>query len=180
MKQSQNGKLGLFLLILPLAVTWLCYKYLLSLGYSDYKDLLATLLNISAVVFAIIGAWIAVIYPEIMGRSFTKSERITEVDNTRGDINHLSKLVEVVLYSSIVLMAVLSLQFLFPILKSMSYLGVPVSYVKVFTFYVIFSLTILQLSAIFKVVLMNYYFLRRLRAKNNRDYVEKKIQKRSP
>ena len=146
--------------------TFLIRETVGDLPYSSYKDTLSALLNISSIIFAIIGAWIAIIYPRAIGRAFKGSSiediSIKEAD---ADAGYLSELVEIVMVSAVVLMIVLSIQFSVPIVKSMlidSY----VIYAKYLAFYVISMLTLSQLYAISRVILANYFFLNQLRGKN--------------
>jgi len=104
----------LFVLIVSLILTILLRKISLSIDYESYKDILSTLLNISSIVFAIIGAWIAIIYPKAIGKVFNKSDskdtKIKIGQDNDGEA-YISELVEIAFVSSIVLMCVLIIQF---------------------------------------------------------------------
>lgn len=180
MKQRKKNYFMWFLILAPMVLTWLCFKHTTALGYSDYKDLLNTLLNISAITFAIIGAWIAVIYPDLIGGGFSEDKDLSEIDTARHDINILATLIEVILGSSLVMVIVLSFQFMFPIMQQMEFLGFPKDILKALVFLIILFMTLVQINAIFKVVAVNYRFLRKLRVKNNEDNVKNKLRKRSP
>ena len=136
------------------------------MSYACYKDILIALLNISSIIFAIIGAWIAIIYPRSMGRVFNAKNVSDNVfKEADSDANYLSQLIEIIMVSAIVLMMVLSIQFSVPIVKNI----IPVSikpFAKYSAFFVIFLLTLSQLYAIFRVILANYFFLNSLRKTN--------------
>ena len=137
-----------------------------SLNYSAYKDTLGALLNISSIIFAIIGAWIAIIYPRAIGRAFKgKSVSDKALKEADTDADYLSELVEIVMVSAIVLMVVLSVQFLVPIAKNLI-LGSWIVYSKYTAFFAVSLLTLSQLYAVFRVILANYFFLNDLRKKN--------------
>lgn len=135
-------------------------------GYASYKDTLGALLNISSIIFAIIGAWIAIIYPRAIGRAFNANTLSDEsIKDADADAGYLSELVEIVMVSAIVLMFVLTIQFSVPVLKgilSPSWMG----YARYAGFYIVTMLTLSQIHAIFRVILANYYFLNKLRKKN--------------
>ena len=157
----------LFLAIAPAAVlTYVLRDSLTVLKYDAYKDTLSALLNVSSIIFAIIGAWIAIIYPRAIGRAFTsKSINNPEIKEAEGDASYLGELVEIVMVSAVVLMAVLSIQFSVPIVKGL--LGPStLQYGKCGIFFVVATLTFAQLHAVFRVILANYFFLNQLRSKN--------------
>ncbi len=148
-------------------LTYLFRETAIELRYSAYKDTLGALLNISSIIFAIIGAWIAIIYPKAIGRVFNsqggiQNQSVVDADT---DANYLSELVEIVMVSAIVLMVVLSIQFSVPIAKKVLD-GQEILYAKYISFFVITMLTISQLYAVFRVILANYFFLNELRKKN--------------
>lgn len=159
--------------ILSCFLTFVFQGVVSKLGYASYKETLGALLNISSIVFAIIGAWIAVIYPRAIGRVFkgsaTSDLSLREAD---ADANYLSELVEIVMVSASVLMIVLIIQFSAPVLREVVHGNVLV-YVKMIAFGVVLFLTVSQLYAISRVVLANYFFLNELRRKN----VDAKIDK---
>lgn len=147
------------------------------LNYETYKDTLSALLNISAIIFAIIGAWIAIIYPRAIGKAFksesneTKSENDKKLEENESDADYLSELVEIVLVSAFVLMFVLIIQFSVPVIKPII-AGESTKLLKYSIFYVVFLLTLSQLYAIFRVILANYFFLNKLRKKNIDDKID--------
>jgi len=147
-------------------VTYLLRDTVDVLNYGAYKETLSALLNISSIIFAIIGAWIAIIYPRAIGRIFKESKaQSSTIKDADTDADYLSELVEIVLVSAIVLMVVLSIQFLVPIAKVFLD-GDWKSYAKYVAFFVISMLTLSQLYAVFRVILANYFFLNELRSKN--------------
>tara|TARA_R110002050_G_scaffold268367_1_gene410398 strand:+ start:1099 stop:1611 length:513 start_codon:yes stop_codon:yes gene_type:complete len=147
-------------------VTYFLRETVVELNYGAYKDTLGALLNISSIIFAIIGAWIAIIYPRAIGRVFKDSKiPSTTIKEADTDANYLSELVEIVMVSAIVLMVVLSIQFVVPIAKVFLN-GEWKSYAKFLSFFVISMLTLSQLYAVFRVILANYFFLNELRSKN--------------
>lgn len=147
-------------------LTYLLRDSLAVLKYDAYKDTLSALLNVSSIIFAIIGAWIAIIYPRAIGRAFaSKSINNPEIKEAEGDANYLAELVEIVMVSAVVLMAVLSIQFSVPIMKELLEPSI-LQYAKFGIFFIIAMLTFAQLHAVFRVILANYFFLNQLRSKN--------------
>lgn len=160
------------LAIVSLVITFLLKEKIPVLGYSAYKDTLGALLSISSIIFAIIGAWIAIIYPRAIGRVFSGPEntgqKIKEADT---DADYLSELVEIVMVSAFVLMVVLTIQFSAPLIKEL----LSIEYfneAKYIAFFIVLMLTLAQLQAVFRVILANYFFLNDLRKKNVNAKVE--------
>jgi predicted tellurium resistance membrane protein TerC len=89
-----------------------------------------------------------------------------EVKEADGDANYLAELVEIVMVSAAVLMAVLLIQFGTPIVKEILRAYGWLHYGKLALFYVVAVLMFAQLHAVFRVILANYYFLSQLRMKN--------------
>lgn len=156
----------LILALVTSIATYVCKDIAVSLPFSAYKETLHALLNISSIIFAIIGAWIAIIYPRAIGRAF-KGNSISDITIKEADrdAGYLSELVEIVVVSALVLMIVLIIQFSAPILQGMIS-DKSLVFVKILVFYVIFFLTVSQLYAISRVILANYFFLNQLRKKN--------------
>ncbi|WP_153116126.1 hypothetical protein [Rhodocyclus tenuis] len=156
----------LALMIITSIVTYLLRDSLSLLKYEAYKDTLGALLNVSSIIFAIIGAWIAIIYPRAIGRAFASSNiKDNEIKEAEGDANYLSELVEIVMVSAFVLMTVLTIQFSVPITKGI--LGpTALKHGKYAIFFTVATLTFIQLHAVFRVILANYFFLNQLRNKN--------------
>ncbi|MDP5211045.1 hypothetical protein [Microbulbifer sp. 2205BS26-8] len=156
----------LVIAIISCFATYLLKDTVSSLEYSAYKAVLAALLNISSIIFAIIGAWIAIIYPRAIGRAF-KGKQVTDqtLKDADTDADYLSQLVEIVLVSAIVLMFVLSIEFSVPIVKNLI-TGNWLAYSKYAAFFLVSLLTLSQLYAVSRVILANYFFLNDLRKKN--------------
>lgn len=162
----------LILAIITAVLTYLLRDSLAVLKYDAYKDTLSALLNVSSIIFAIIGAWIAIIYPRAIGRAFaSKNVNNPEIKEAEGDANYLGELVEIVLVSAAVLMAVLSIQFSVPITKGLLSAS-SLLYGKYGIFYVVAMLTFAQLHAVFRVILANYFFLNQLRSKNTNGRID--------
>lgn len=158
----------LILLVVSALLMFLLRTHLVELKYEAYKDTLSALLNVSSIIFAIIGAWIAIIYPRAIGRAFSSTVSVStpEVKEADGDANYLAELVEIVMVSAAVLMAVLLIQFGTPIVKEILRAYGWLHYGKLALFYVVAVLMFAQLHAVFRVILANYYFLSQLRMKN--------------
>ncbi len=156
----------LVILLLAAVLTYAFSDVSVTLQYGAFEQTLSALLNISSIIFAIIGAWIAIIYPKAIGKAFIGhsigDEAFGQADT---DANYLSELVEIVLVSALVLMIVLSIQFLAPLAREIITPKL-LPCVKGAFFFLITFLTLSQLNAVFRVIVANYFFLNELRRKN--------------
>ena len=106
----------------------------------------------------------------IINKKNSNQNNQSESKESHKDANYLSELVEIVMVSALVLMAVLLIQFFAPILKGLI-VNTYIPYVKYLNFSCISFLTIAQFTAIFRVILVNYFFLNEKKKKNAKDRV---------
>jgi hypothetical protein len=141
-----------------------------NITFSDYKDILSALLNVSSIIFAIIGAWIAIIYPTAISKTFGGS--VKDIKANGHDPLYLSELVEIVLISAAAIMAIMAILFLYPILKNTIHNQNIVRITKIAGLFTVTLLTVVQLWAVFRVILANYFFLNELSKKEVKDRVD--------
>tara|TARA_R100000935_G_C2828195_1_gene163477 strand:+ start:1320 stop:1826 length:507 start_codon:yes stop_codon:yes gene_type:complete len=159
------------ILIISGITSYLLRDYASSLSYEDFKPTLSTLLTISSIIFAIIGAWIAIIYPRSLTRSF-RDNSLEEQKDHDNEASYLAELVEIVMVSAIVLMIVLAIQLTVPILKELSFSN-SLKTLKYIGFFTIIALCFSQFFAIFRVIMTNYVFLNKLRSEKAKQKVNK-------
>ena len=161
---------------LSILITLFCGEIVLAVDYAQYKDLLGTLFNLSAIVFAIIGAWIAVVFPQTMSKVFAKdvsyAESRAELSHEQKNADYLSQLVEVVLASATVLMIIVIIQLVFPVVKQLDFYVNYNSNLKMLGFGLVTFLSLVQLMSLARVVLVNYFFLNQVRNKTVDDKVD--------
>jgi len=163
--------------ILGLSIFW--WGNLSNFKIDDFNSILNVLLTISSIVFAIVGAWIAIIYPNAIRKYFTEGRSSVEAEAEKLGIttsalqhelkeeflkvkNNLLNLVDVVILSSLVLLIALATKVAHPVLESFSFLGVNLILLKVFALSLLIWLAIVQFFAIFQVMKRNYDFYIRL------------------
>lgn len=141
-------------------------KHVPAFSFEDYKDMLNTLVSISSIIFAIIGAWIAIVYPKAIESIVGNQLNFLSLSESDSNADYLADLVEILMVSAVVLISVLFFQFLSPILKIL-FSGFEYKvFVKFFGFVFLSTLTFLQIYSIFRVVCANYFFLNNVRNKN--------------
>ncbi len=155
-------------LLLSIAIGWLTYGGLESFTSDAFVSVMGILLNVSAIVFAIIGAWIAIIYPRALQAPIT-GDRLDDAEvlheNTK-DADYLSELFQIVLQSAFVIMIAVAAQVALPLLRAYSYFGIDASLVKAVAVSLMIFLASIQLNSILVVVEKNFGLLLRVRKKN--------------
>lgn len=96
--------------------------------------------NTSAIIFAVMGAWIALLYPKKLSQAFGKKPYEDKVD----DINQIDRLFKPMIYSTGVLVVVIGMSFAVPLAKQVSLLVEHREVFRSISFSMIAALTILQ------------------------------------
>ena len=160
--------------VLSLLTGWLTFGDLESFTGESFLSVMGVLLNVSSIIFAIIGAWIAIIYPRALQSPLGKdrNSNVEVLDDTVKDANYLSELFQIVLQSAFVIMLAVAIQVLFPLVKSYQYFELDMSYVKAFAVFIMILLALVQLNAISVVVEKNFSLLTRVRKKNRKNTID--------
>ncbi|MDP2504005.1 hypothetical protein BCT47_23045 [Vibrio splendidus] len=95
--------------------------------------------NTAAIIFAIMGAWIALLYPKVLGTSFGK-----KTDAQVEELKEIEKLFQPMLYSTLILMLVIIVSFVVPLAKLSPWLISHKEYLRSMSFGALSILTILQ------------------------------------
>ncbi|WP_139180641.1 hypothetical protein [Halomonas caseinilytica] len=153
---------------------WATHGRLEEFSREDFSEILSVLLNVSSIIFAIIGAWIAIIYPNaIKDVGHHDREDVTQTLNESvKDANYLSELFQIVLLSSVVIVSVIVIKVALPILKAYTYFGIEVSVLKSLSVAAALFLTFAQINSISVVVEKNFHLLQRIRDKVRKERVK--------
>lgn len=137
-----------------IAVTLVIVGYLFgrSIPFAQQWPLFEALRNTAAIIFAVVGAWLAIIYPERLKISFGRS---TE---SKGSSANMGLLLTPAVSSTFILMIVLMVGVLAPILKQVPYLVENVEVVRGGAFAFLMILTIWQVVIVF-IAIMPVEFL---------------------
>ncbi len=103
--------LRIFVLVI-VATSMVCaFIYGRGIPFADQKPILDTLVSVSAIVFGVMGAWIALVYPKGLTGLFTKS--LPDADQYK----RVKRLFSPMKYATIIIAYALVLQVIVPILK---------------------------------------------------------------
>ncbi|WP_081195571.1 hypothetical protein [Halomonas sp. BC1] len=129
-------------LILLLAGFCLGWYFGENVSFSDQWPLFEALRNTAAIIFAVVGAWFAIIYPERMkGILNRKSPSPLAVSAGEG----IGKLFSPIVHSTIILCIILLIGILAPLAKQIDYLVANSEYLRRFSFGMLYVLTFWQI-----------------------------------
>ncbi|MCH8498605.1 MAG: hypothetical protein LAT63_09005 [Marinobacter sp.] len=112
--------------------------------FNEQMPIYDGLRNTSAIIFAVMGAWIALLYPGKLSQAFGKKPYKEKAD----DIEQINRLFRPMIYSTIILMVVIGVSFAVPMAKQISYLHPYKEIFRAASFGAIASLTLLQFWSI--------------------------------
>ncbi|WP_199775178.1 hypothetical protein [Pseudoalteromonas sp. T1lg21] len=160
-----------FVVIIFLAISFL-YKG--SVRFSDLQPIISALQNSAAMIFTIMGIWIAYIYPQAMRKVIQPS---SEAIFPTEDKKRVKLLVGVVILSALTLATLLIGVFIKPFIVKWSFY---ISYPSIFSFLSIFVISLLvyvQLFCIYSVIASNVNFITDLINKENGQKINDKLDR---
>lgn len=135
----------LIFLILGLGILILCLIFGRNVPFSDQWLLYEGLRNTAAIIFGVMGAWLAIVYPEALSH-------IIERNNLSAAKNY-KKLIDPLLYSTVTLIWILLLGIIAPILKQISFFLIHTNSLRSISFLILVFLTLLQSWALLLTLL---------------------------
>lgn len=151
----------LFCSVFSLILSILIRDNIYHLSIKDLSFNIQTLLSVSSIVFAVIGAWIALIYPSAIKNIVSNNN---DIENNENEANRLASLIKVAITSSAILVIVIILSLMEPIIP------IDNKYINAILFFVLTNCSLMQVYSVMKVVLMNYHLLNNLRNKSIKDF----------
>lgn len=112
--------------------------------FSEQWNLYESLRTTSSIVFAVIGAWFAIIYPERLRNPFNKS-----TNQIKATDYNFKLLFAPIVYSTFIICSILLIGIVVPILKSIPFLLEFKDYGKTLSFGALCLLTFLQIWCVF-------------------------------
>lgn len=114
-----------------------------SVSFAQQWPLYEALRNTAAIIFAVVGAWLAIVYPERLrmsqGRSGTAEPKNAE---------KITKLLEPIVNSTVILAVVLIVGLIAPLIKGVPFVRAHVEVFRTISFVILASLTLLQICTV--------------------------------
>lgn len=166
-------------------------------GREEMNGIIDVLLTVSSIIFAIVGAWVAIVFPSALRSFFNDNEANIEKEAEekgllRAEIaskyrkeafereSYLTDLFTILVVSSLVLIGVIFIKVIFPLIYSLTIssstlLGyLPLG--KSILFSTLSMMTIVQIYSIFNVAKTNYKVLKKVRKLNQEQSSKIKFQ----
>ena len=143
-------------------------KFPIEYQYVDFKDYLNLLASISGMVFTIMGIWIAFLYPNALSRLVSPGKiAAADFSETLEDTKRLENIVAAVLTSALVMVAALAVTFAKITLHKAPLFTEHTIFFKGAALSILLVMTMVQIEAVFSVVLANVRFINELHRKRN-------------
>ncbi|EPK0776829.1 hypothetical protein ACT7BH_001203 [Cronobacter turicensis] len=101
----KNSKIIVWHLLIAMAITYISYCFRLDINYKDIDPIISILQNTSAMIFTIMGIWIAYVYPNAVLK-IVQPSKVTAIFS-EDDLKRVKLLVGVVISSALILLLLL-------------------------------------------------------------------------
>ncbi|AHM74502.2 hypothetical protein ACRRQX_000841 [Yersinia enterocolitica] len=144
-----------------------------NIRYQGVVDILSGLQNASAMIFAIVGIWLAYLYPNAIS-GLVKSEKIDFIASTK-DTKRIESLVFIILASALVLIGVIFFYVISAIVKNTDFYIFHHVTIKTIGFAYVLYLFLIQCYAVFMIIIRNIVFINDLHKKLNEQKLKKNL-----
>jgi len=114
-----------------------------SVSFAQQWPLYEALRNTAAIIFAVVGAWLAIVYPERLQMSQGKQGEANPKDAEK-----VTKLLEPIVNSTVILAIVLIVGLVAPLVKGIPFVRGHVEVFRAISFVILASLTLLQICTV--------------------------------
>lgn len=129
-------------ILVPAAVMVWAFWVGRAIPVSSQHEILDPLRAIASIVFGVVGAWIALVYPRALEELLTKNEP------TNAQEENLSRLLRPLYYSTVVLALALAFDFVSPVIRHFGFAAGHTALLRRLSFCLIAGLTLLQFWAL--------------------------------
>lgn len=144
---------------------WFSSEFQSSINYDNLKDSIDILKNASAMIFTIVGIWLAYIYPNAI-TAIVKPESVEYLAGEQ-DARRIEMLVGIIITSATVIIGIVLFFASKTAFSGLDFYAQNRDYIKPTGFTVIFFLSYLQIISIGKVIVSNILFINDFHTKLN-------------
>lgn len=119
-----------------------------NIRFSEQWPLFEALRNTAAIIFAVIGAWAAIIYPERLKIAFEENGKVEKTSRSKG----IEMLMTPIFHSTLLLAIILLVGILAPVVKQFDFVSKWVSLFRGFSFFILSALTLWQIFIVIKTL----------------------------
>lgn len=131
-------------LLLSIIVAAGCYFFGAKIAISVQLPIYESLRNTSAIIFGVMGAWIAILYPNSLLKIYGK----VEISESEKEYKSIKQLISPMVLSTIIVSLVLVVGLIAPIMRNIHFFVIHKEVVRSFSFSLLGLLTFLQLWAL--------------------------------
>ncbi|WP_133149987.1 hypothetical protein [Vibrio lentus] len=160
-------------LIVVVGLWVICDNFTNHVSYDNLKDLIDILKNASAMIFTIVGIWLAYVYPN----AITALVNPDSIDFVAGekDKRRIEMLVSIIITSAIVIIGIICFFIAKTALTGSSFYTENIEFWRTLGFTTIFTLSYFQILCILKVISSNIIFINDLHSKFNDQKIEEQM-----
>lgn len=158
--------LNIIMFAVCVSLSLLIYKKVI---FNDIKDILFTLLYISAAIFTIVGLWVGFLYPNAIN-SIVRDD-ISYIKNQK-DAPRIEKLVYVIITSALVMLGTLFIFLSKLIIPYLEWHQGNEFFPKIFCLTLLLFMSWMQAKCVFSIILSNLHFVNSLHGKLNKSKLE--------
>lgn len=160
-----------FVILFIVAIVF--YSYGKAIPITKQIPLYDSLRTTSAIIFAVMGAWMAVIYPGILSKLFTASVSMSDYDK-----DNIERLLSPLIYSSVIIAIVLVVTTIAPLLQQIQCLVNNTRIMRGLSYSVLGMLTLTQLWTLLLTLIPGDYIKRNIDTKYTKTRLIDKYQSR--
>lgn len=151
-------------------------KFRVDYSYSSFKDYSEVLLNVSGMVFTLMGIWVALLYPNALTKIVDEKKVIVaDFSDAKQDTKRLEFLVSSILKSALIVICLMVVFLSKIVFSEAGFYGDYKFYVKSFVLSFVFTLSVVQAEAVLHVMLANIMFINDLHKRREDREADKDI-----
>lgn len=174
--QLKNVFFRILLYSLPLIFCLAFYGQNVSL--EKQWELYKILLNLASIVFVIVGAWIAVVYPNTLSSFYKQNTNNTNLEkleftkivlNQQSEVNKFNKLIKSMIISVIILGIIFIIGVIIPVVKQIPFLINYINIIRGISYFALIILAIVQFSILVWTLQPAYSINQKFQKEKNRN-----------
>ncbi|MES9907194.1 MAG: hypothetical protein ABW150_01635 [Candidatus Thiodiazotropha sp.] len=154
-----------------LAVGYICYIFGREISFADQWPLYEALRTTASIIFGVMGAWIAIVYPEVLTKIFDK-----KTENKKDEIRKIKRLLLPLGISTLILAAILVIGIASPILKQIDFFTARIDIARGISFSSLGILTLVQLWTLIASLAPGEHLLFELYKEESKSSLVKRLQ----
>ena len=165
----------ILLALLAIAIGYFFYIFGGNVTYAEQWPIYEGLRNTSSIIFAVMGAWLAILYPSKLAMIFEKKDGIYKIN----EIQEVRRLIAPLIYSTLVLAFVMIVALITPIAKQFEYVIIHKKTFQGISFVTLGLLTLIQLWSLILSLIPNDCIKQDLDTIQNRGEIIEKMRPNS-